>query len=578
MSFIEHLSNCNLIISDDYHYNLVELPRQLIEEGEKDIAYVQTNKEKNEMMFHVLKHYFPDMGMGLNNLKNLTLINSEELCYKFMEQDFCSLKWLILDIVEPDDFYFALILKLLNKFDAKKFDHMPKIIVISRTETVDLLDYNFKVFDKRKQKGIIYEYIDKIYPIKERFLKLEDIVTDLKSKDLSLYESSIIMIKLACHTEENYIYKLLRNSGLDIEIIKSQIMSKETRLTKHKLGKKATVLLMSHPLMIPLPYQNIKLIYDGFMREIQPMIIKYSSKEASLSLGGYLRSKDTLLRMTTQEFYDKGYAYDIRFIPFYNIYKIILNLVDNNLPPRDILKDLIPDDKLDLIIQDLEDMHVIKDNYIMINKDKLINIPLNFRPSYFLYKCLEKQDNIYPYIIIANLINFTNKNLIYTANSSTEDILKEKFQLISFEDPLVVYLEIWIKFTKDLGTVNPPKEKIIQWCKDNNIVFDIFFNIIEGVVKTMDYLGTFNNINPSLLDSSLAVIKSLDLLNYVYKKFLYQIDDREKKIYTNGQDMVVLQNFSNKNEDIEKFISFNRHRYPQKERLDMINFYTILSS
>lgn len=482
---------------------------------------------------------------NLKQIKKFVTISPQEILNLILNKQKIPYDILIFDLIDSKDFYCHLIFNLLK--DCKKI----KLVVYNHYLTLP-----FKVEKKNIKDEIIKKEDIKInfhhqnYKIKDRFLLLND----LKETLLKNKKNKKILVIVPGESESLYLYKNLkqeRKEKLGIYILNDKY--------NKNIKKEKEIYIMEANNMIPIFDKDIEIIYDCYMKSFNKLKINYLNKQHLELLKTYLYQGEINL-MITEEFFNNSPIIGIPIIPYYDLYKYYLLLVKNNLNIKNIFKNIIMEEKLNEIKDILINLNLINENRVMVDIDKLFSFNLSLRPSLILYNSLKNNNNIYPFVVLASII----ENVKYI------------FDKIEIPDPLVFYLEKWLEFSKEFQDLDIEKFKLKTWTEKNELNFYNFLNILEKVKEILDVINNKYDLEIGLFNINILLEKAKPYLEISFKDYNYHLKDKKEYIYTNNYHLSKIKLYTEYKYP-EKVISFFQKRNNYKDELDEIIFYTIIN-
>ena len=558
-----------VINSNNFDYNLEKY-------GEKIIGIVLTGKIKIDILSKILKDFnIVNNEEDLKSIEKRNLVNSKVLSKSFIENNdhINSFDVLIFDLIDNQDFYFHIIFKILNLRAVKKEGRIPEIIVINHSDTLENIPLNTdKVLENKIRKNEIkVNYSNSPYRIRERWEMLTEIYEKVIKTKL---EEGIILVVTPGVRESEFLIRKIKNAKR--EDLESYLLDEnihKTKFGRFNTKNKTTVLVTDANNLLPLPYENIEIIYDCYMRSnFNGDSISYSSRERSEMLNNYIFKEGEINIMTSEEFYNKSPIFLPPFIPYHDLYRYYILIVRSaKYRPEILFNSLVSETKIKEIGQTLKDLNIVDrkrivgtnqytEGKILIDENILFSIPLSFRPAFIIYKVIKSYSNLplFPFIVLASIIDITKGNFY------------------SVEDPLIFYLNTWLNFTKEFKDLEVERNEIQDWCKLNGLDYRIFNALLEKVREVYDALSKKYDIEIGLFNVENLMKKSIKFLEKVYKEYVFHRKDKINNIYTNKQEEVKLVK-PEKFKYPDQVISFYQNRNNKKGEMNQIVFYTILN-
>ena len=556
-----------VINSNNFDYNLEKY-------GEKIIGIVLTGKIKIDILSKILKDFnIVNNEEDLKSIEKRNLVNSKVLSKSFIENNdhINSFDVLIFDLIDNQDFYFHIIFKILNLRAVKKEGRIPEIIVINHSDTLENIPLNTdKVLENKIRKNEIkVNYSNSPYRIRERWEMLTEIYEKVIKTKL---EEGIILVVTPGVRESEFLIRKIKNAKR--EDLESYLLDEnihKTKFGRFNTKNKTTVLVTDANNLLPLPYENIEIIYDCHLINRGDKII-YSSKERSELLKDYIYKEGEINIMTSEEFYNKSPIFLPPFIPYHDLYRYYILIVRSaKYRPEILFNSLVSETKIKEIGQTLKDLNIVDrkrivgtnqytEGKILIDENILFSIPLSFRPAFIIYKVIKSYSNLplFPFIVLSSIIDITKGNFY------------------SVEDPLIFYLNTWLNFTKEFKDLEVERNEIQDWCKLNGLDYRIFNALLEKVREVYDALSKKYDIEIGLFNVENLMKKSIKFLEKVYKEYVFHRKDKINNIYTNKQEEVKLVK-PEKFKYPDQVISFYQNRNNKKGEMNQIVFYTILN-
>ena len=523
-----------VINSNSFEYNLDDYL-------EKKIAFVYSN-------LNSVKQYQEN---------NIYYVSSQEILYLILNDKNIGYDVLIFDLLDSKDFYSLLIFNVIKikKIDIQVivYNHYPNLPFEVKKKEIKT-----EISEKDKIK---VNYHKNGYKIKERFEMLNEIKEKLV---VSKLRNKNILVVVPGERESQYLYrglKSLRKDHLDVYILNDNI--NQTKFKKYSKNGTTTVLIMEANNLVPLPYDEIEVIYDCYMRNFNKFKITYLYQQHLDLLKTYLYNGEINL-MVTNEFFKNSPQIGIPLIPYYDVYKYYLMIVKNNLNPEKVFNNIIMNEKLIEIKETLTNLNLLNKKRVTIDIEDLFSYKLSLRTSLILNLIIEKKDyNIYPFIVLVSII----ENIKY---------VDDKDNLIG--DPLVFYLQKWLDFSNKFQDLDVEKNKIKNWTQDNNLNFYVWLNILEKVKEIIDCFDNRLDVEIGFFDIYNLLQKANPYLEKSYKDYIFHLKDRIKEdeyIYTNNKDLVKIKKY-NLEQYPNTVVSFFQHKNNKKNLMNEIIFYTII--
>lgn len=506
--------------------------------GDKIVAVVVND----ENISQIYKGYLIKNQEDLTGLEKINFISAKLLVenIEFLK----AFDVLIFDLLANTDLYQHLIFQMYKY--RKETRKSLELVVYNHTQ-----NYPFfceKIIEKDCQKeDIKVEFHKESYKIKDRFKLLDEISEKINEVRLP---GKIALIIVPGEIESQYIFRKLKTTRNENHAV---FQLNQTNFVRYNTKEKTKIFIMQSNNMIPLPYENIELIYDTYMVS-NPQKTNYASKEHLEILKTYLR-KGKIHMMTSKEFFDNSPNFLYKFIPYNDIYKFYIEAIRENVYNPDLLlTGYLSPDNLDRVKKTLKNLNILNKGKIMVDEKLLFSIPLSLRASLLIYKVIEEKKNLplFPFIVLATIID------TFRGNIESKD-----------EDPLIYYLDLWLDFCKEFGDLKVEKDKLREWTKQNEINCYLFENILNKVIEIYQILSKKMIIDIGIFNRDNLMKKSLKYLERSYKEFLFHLKDKQEYIYTNGKEETKLKRYQDKYP--EKVISF----FQDKEE---ITFYTILEN
>jgi hypothetical protein len=559
-----------VINSNNFDYKLEDY-------GERKVGIVLTNKTRVNILSKILNFNIVNSEEELFSIEKRNLVNSQVLSKSFVENNdhINSFDVLIFDLIDNQDFYFHIIFKILNLRVVKKEGRIPEVVVINHSETIENIPLSIdKVFENKiNKKEIKIKYSKNPYRIKERWDMLSEISEEIIKTKL---EGGIILVITPGIRESDFFIRKLKNARR--EDLESYLLDENIHKTKfcrskiyNKIKEKTTVLVTDANNLLPLPYENIEIIYDCYLYS-RGDTISYNSRERSNLLKNYIFKRGEINIMTSEEFYNKSPIFLPPFVPYHDLYRYYILIVRSaKYRPEILFNSLISEVKIREIGQTLKDLNIVDrkriigttqytEGKILIDENILFSIPLSFRSAFIIYKVIKSVSNLplFPFIVLASIIDITKGNFY------------------KVEDPLIFYLNKWLDFTKEFKDLDVKRDEVQGWCKMHGLDYRIFNDLLEKVKEVYSVLNKRYDIEIGLFNVENLMKKSIKFLEKVYKEYIFHRKDKINHIYTNKQVEVKL----NKPEGFrypEQVISFYQQKNNKKGEMNQISFYTILN-
>lgn len=505
----------NIVNSNSFYYNFDDFL-------EEKIGLTFSNLKSVRPFYKHLK--LIENEENLTDIENVNLISSQLILKLILNNFQIPFDILIFDLLNSKDFYYLLIINLVK---IKKLT--VKIVIYNHCPSVP---FHIKKKDIKediiKKEDIKINFHNKGYSLKE-----------LKDKLIDIDKETKILVIVNNKNESQYLYKILKKE-------------RKTHLNIHQLNEKinfregkTTILIMENSNLIPLPHEDIEIIYDNCKRIF---------KEYLDLLKTYLYQGEINLNISEEEF-NKLPQINIPYIPYYDVYKYYLLAVKNNLNVKKVFKDIINDEKIDEIKEILTNLNLLNEKRVMIDIDKLFMFQLGLRSSLMMYEIIKNNLQLYPFIVLVSIIDsvkFINDN-------------------IDIDDPLIFYLNKWLEFSKKFQDLNIEKSKLKLWTDEENLNFDNFFKILEKVKNLLNILTDKYDIEIGLFNIFTLLETAKPFLEKAFKSYIYHLKTKEQDnyIYTNNHQLLKIKLY-NSIQYPEKIISFFNFK-------DEIIFYTILN-
>lgn len=523
---------------------------------EENIAFVINNAECLKEIYKDFK--FIDDEESLLVVEKLNIISPQLILKLIIKNKELPFQVLYFDFVNNKYFYYHLILKLIDIKNLKI-----KTVIYNHLETFPLKVESKNIKEDYLKKDIKVNFHNKNYKISERFSLLDDI-----EEKISRLSNQNILVVLPGEIEAQSFYfkiKKKRRQNLNIFILNDQISETKFKRIDIENREKTNILIMQANNMHPLPYKNIDIIFDSYMRNFNQYKISYLYQSHLELLKTYLYKGEINL-MITEEFYKNSSLLGVPLIPFYDVYKYYLMLLENNLVPELILEDIIFEKKIIEIKENLKNLNLINDQNTMVNSDLLFSFKLSLRTSLILYNFIEneaeEQNMLYPLIVLVSIL----------------EKIKYVFDEIDTNDPLEFYLNKWLDFSKEFNSLDIEKNNLKTWTEKNNLNFNSFSSILDKVKELVDNLNSYFDFEIGLFNTNILLEKSKSYLEKSYKDYIYHIKekkDTENIIYTNNHRLAKLKKHNKDYIYPERIVSFYQNKNNLKGELDEIIFYTI---
>jgi len=521
----------------------------------KIIALINSKAKKMKIIYKDF-NFIEDRNQLLE-LSNKNLVESSLIVNMLIEEKKLPFDILIIDLINNRDLNYHLIIKLFKYSKIKD----KELIIYNHYDSLPFHIKNIKKEEKQKQ-DIKINYQEKDFKIRDR----KNIINNIADKISKINQKDIIILVIVPGlSESKQLYgkiKSLRNDNFEIYQLNENI--EKTKFGRYIRKEKTNILIMESDSIIPLPYQNIEIIYDCYMYSNNRGKFNYLYKEHLNLLKTYL-NKGEINLMITKNFFDNSPIFGVPIMTYKDTYKYYLKILRNNIfDPDLIFTDIINDEALKRIKKTLKTLNIINGKRILLDEEFLFSIPLNLRPAFLIFKVIEskKELPLFPFIVLASII----------------EIIKYINEEINFEDPLIFYLEKWILFSKNFKKLNVDKEKLKEWCSKNNLNYFNFNNLIDKIIELYTFFSLKYEVTIGIFNIDNLMKKAIKFLERAYKEYVFHIKLKEKDnhIYTNNKEEAIIKRYLDYKYP-EKVISFSQKRN-YNEGLDQIIFYTILEN
>jgi hypothetical protein len=527
----------NFVITDDNKYATAGI----ISESEGKIAYVETTKERATLL-----SYF---------INNSVVIDSSEAepssKINIVVADVMK-EWVILGKYFFDTVFVPLnttknidIFLIINGWDKKN-----KLTLILRNDSIET-SYGIKINKKNttihntKNLSPEINYFEKIFKKGDQKVLFE-VVESSKSVD----KNTIIVAPSAKDVQFLFYHltKVLDRNKYYVSTI--YIDRNELKFNIRKDESKIIIYIIESELCTRIPFPDISYVYDVFSYSAGGNTF-YNSRERAGSYINYInKGGGGCLRYTSKDFFQGTYPYDIPNLTYNSYYYSYLLLIENGQNPFSVFKKFTSEETIRNVYNNLWKLSILNMNQIMIDYKTVFSFGLFLKPSMLIYKAsMSKKIPLFPVIVLASIIH----------NSEVFFYSKKYYG----ENMLLSYLKEWCVFADEIKNLNIRKDELDKWSFSRGINKNVFANILMDVKRIYELLspelGIFSPEN--------LLTASKDIMMEVYKEYVYTIENKHAKIYSNGKTPAKLEYYGKDTPD--RVISFRR----VKGDMDKITFY-----
>lgn len=409
------------------------------------------------------------------------------------------------------------------------------------------------------------------------------IIDHIQSTKIEANKNILVILNTGKDVQHMY-YHMLKKLDTRKYFVSSIYASNPDKLNfiDRKDDKKIMVYLLSSDLTTRIPLPDIGYIFDSFVYSSSSGQAYYNSKDRANKYVNYFSptqyidlldfedeeaEKFHITRYVSCEFFEKSYAYDVPCLGPNMFYYNFLLLIDNSYDPIDIFKNFIDMGAIGNIFTTLNNMKIINnDKVITVNYKMLFSFGLYLRPSLLIMKAIENKEPLYPFIVLASIITHSENGFYIPMlhnRSAKSGMLKE-------------YLDVFIKYSKELKSINPDRDALYDWCDAEQVNKIKITNILNSIKNICHVISYEHKITLGLFDTNNLIQKAIPYLLEIYVGFVYKQVDKHVHHYSNEISIVKIDN--SESDYPENVISFKSVKPAYKNRktsgsMDTITFY-----
>ena len=456
-----------------------------------------------------------------NHLKNLLYD-----CYnsKYDNVSFCD--YIILDEIHLGTIEIVTIERLWKIINGCKL-LSPLMIQSSATYYNENIT-TYEIFDENN-----YD-VEVIYLNQNPSNMLLEIIYLLNSFENDIPDENVWLVFLSGISEIEFVKNKLKKC-YDIFIAHSS--SNVSEIFNSKFNNKRKIILSTNIFETSLTIKNCSLIIDSLLEKvpfetsfgdielIECKISKSSAKQRKGRTGRNCHGK--VLRMCTEDEYnklDENKSLEIHRLSLHNEF---IKCMFSNININDIFYD-IDNKKITKTLNELTRLNIINDNKITDIGRFIVNLPISYKTSLFLYYWNERNLNMYSGIVICMLIEMSDK------------LIKENF-LLGSTFPFEGLVNIWNIMCSEYSNIDISNNNIENYCMRYNINYSAFIELKD---KIFYFLTLFSkrkyNVDPFIINIEeiykdvkeiLQIIypiyiKKKNKKSFVYDKIAFQLDEK----------------------------------------------------
>jgi hypothetical protein len=405
------------------------------------------------------------------------------------------------------------------------------------------------------------------------------IIDDIESTRIEQNKNILVILNSAKDIQHMY-YHMLKKLDKRKYFVSSIYASGPNKLNyiDRKDEEKIMVYLLSSDLTIRIPLPDIGYIFDSFVYSSDSGgQIFYNSKDRANKYINYFspteyinlleeeeqEEKFHLTRYVSCEYFENSYAYDVPSMGLNLFYHNFLLLIDNSYDPIGIFRKFIDMGAIGNIFTTLNNLKILNENKIIINYKILFSFGLYLRPSLLIMKAIEKKEPVYPFIVLASIINHSEYGFFIPSvqkGCCNSGMLKK-------------YLDVFVKYSKEIRSINPDRDALNDWCDKESVSKVIMNNILNSIRNISHTISSDQKILLGLFDSNNLIQRSIPYLLDIYIGFVYKQVDRHVHHYSN--DTTVVKIINHESDYPQNVISFKsvKPAYKSKDNMDTITFY-----
>ena len=546
-------SNMLYLVKDDHMALLLSKNLKLKDSKiiQKDIDF-EDIKKYNFSTYEVFKEY---------------LINKKSK-YNIFDQIF-----IVINDTKNIDLF--LVIKLIGQLKKDKAD-ISSVCYILRNSSIEA-SYDLKMkktntFTQNNELDVDITYSEHTYKKNDKSMNY-DIIEDVKMD----VDNNMLVILNTTKDVQHMYYHMVKNLDSSKFFIVSIYVSENNTLNYYdrKDPEKTMIYLISSDITMRISLPGIQYIFDGFGYSGSGNLGKsfYNSKDRANKYINYFSAdlehptEDSdqgyhIKRYTTKDFFENTYAYDVPDIRQHFFYYNFLLLIDNNYDPVMVFKKFIDMNMIKNIYNVLHNMKILNMNKILIDYNFLFSLDLFLRPSLLIMKAIKSGLPIYPFIVMACIINYS-ENGFYKEKHSYPGMLKS-------------YLDTWIKYSKEKQTISIEKEDLFVWAEQNNLNKYVFYNIVNEVKRICDIVSNGgHNLELGLFNTDNLIQAAMPHLLEAYGGYVFEEIEKHSHHYSNGKNISKIAN--NESKYPKNVISFKSTKPSYDKRksssMDLIVFY-----
>lgn len=466
-----------------------------------------------------------------------------------------------------------LIIKIINQLRKDK-NNISNICYILRNDSIEA-SYELKI-----TKSNTYTHNNKVNKVinysPQTDIRKGDkninfvIIEDINKLDVDNGKNILVILNNTKDVQHMYY-----NMSKKLDTKKFFISSIYTTLDKlnyvdRRDDQKTMIYIISSDLTMRINLPDIGYIFDSFVYSNSNNQVFYNSKDRANKYVNYFSpsiieeedEKFYLTRYTSLEFFEKSYAYDVPSLHPNLFYHNFLLLIDNSYDPIAIFKKFIDASNINNIYTTLNNLKILNENKIIIDYKNLFSFNLYLRPSLLIMKAIENNEPVYPFIVLATIINYAEDGMFKSRVESNSGMLK-------------TYLDIFLKYSKEIKNINPDNEELKNWCNENNVILNVMQNILNSIKHICHIIALKQKIVLGLFDSNNLIQKAIPHLLDIYVGFVFKQVNKHMHHYSNEITVVKIANSESDYPD--NVISFKSvkpgYKNKEKSSMDTIVYY-----
>ena len=304
------------------------------------------------------------------------------------------------------------------------------------------------------------------------------------------------------------------------------------------------LIVVSSPILTPI--SNISVVFDCMIQHDEyktpneSIRIKTSYISKAIATQRALMASEYCYRFCTEQKYESFKSQPSSESSRIPVTRIFLELVDRGLDPKSFFGDSLSYVTIREEIMELTKTKMVnirgKDVKLNSLGEFFLNLNLSRYPSILLHRWIMKEQQIFPGIVLACIIDKADGMFFYLPSGGIQDkkdYFVKKFGKWASSSIIDTYLNMWKSFSDDIGDLKPTKEQLKEWCTTNSINFKTFDMLLNSIIETFDSLEHYRR-RPITIGKFLPqklLIKAADMIESVYSSKTFQVTDADKLRY-----------------------------------------------